>query len=313
MRKIVCVSSISVALVGTMVLSISSSSVAHSAPTATASPSASASPSTSATSSATSAKAKATPKSTPTPTATATPTPTSTVKPKASPTPTALTPVAKAATPSPTPTSKTAAAPANAPSPTAKPTPAALTYSVGSTGPGGGKVFYVSQAGFTCGINLDQICHYLEAPPLTGTNSWADVSTYWSPITSGTAGSNQSLGNFPVIANNSAIGHGCANTQYWGLLNLDDRTGQTYAPYVLTVMNYKGPNNVAGWCLPSVNELLAMQSQATLIGGLKFNRNYWSSTTDAGTLNAEALYAGLGMNLGSPIAGINLIRPVRAF
>lgn len=36
-------------------------------------------------------------------------------------------------------------------------------YTVGATGPGGGKVIYVSTAGFKCGPTLASTCKYLEA------------------------------------------------------------------------------------------------------------------------------------------------------
>ena len=37
--------------------------------------------------------------------------------------------------------------------------------SLGEIGPGGGMVFYVSASGFTCGLNNDQTCNYLEVAP----------------------------------------------------------------------------------------------------------------------------------------------------
>ena len=38
-------------------------------------------------------------------------------------------------------------------------------YSIGDTGPGGGKIFYYSAAGFNCGINYTDTCNYLEVAP----------------------------------------------------------------------------------------------------------------------------------------------------
>jgi len=50
-------------------------------------------------------------------------------------------------------------------------------YQVGSTGPGGGKVFYVSTTGFKCGPTLTSTCNYLEvAPPLAGAVAWCKAS-----------------------------------------------------------------------------------------------------------------------------------------
>lgn len=41
----------------------------------------------------------------------------------------------------------------------------AVGYSVGQTGPGGGKIFYYSAAGFSCGPNYTDTCNYLEVAP----------------------------------------------------------------------------------------------------------------------------------------------------
>jgi hypothetical protein len=41
----------------------------------------------------------------------------------------------------------------------------AVGYSVGQTGPGGGKIFYYSAAGFNCGPNYTDTCNYLEVAP----------------------------------------------------------------------------------------------------------------------------------------------------
>ena len=56
---------------------------------------------------------------------------------------------------------------------------AVMAYAVGDTGPGGGKVFYVSQTAFTvtgapCGTN----CHYLEWAP----TSWATNDNKTNPF-----------------------------------------------------------------------------------------------------------------------------------
>ncbi len=45
-----------------------------------------------------------------------------------------------------------------------------LTYSLGQTGPGGGTIFYRTRTSFTCGVDLNQQCNYLEVAP----NLWYD-------------------------------------------------------------------------------------------------------------------------------------------
>ena len=46
---------------------------------------------------------------------------------------------------------------------------AQVPYSIGATGPSGGKIFYVSTTGFPCGPTMADTCNYLEAAP----NTWS--------------------------------------------------------------------------------------------------------------------------------------------
>ena len=46
-----------------------------------------------------------------------------------------------------------------------------VTYAVGNTGPGGGKIFYVAATPFACGPTLAASCTYLEAAPASGTDA----------------------------------------------------------------------------------------------------------------------------------------------
>ena len=50
---------------------------------------------------------------------------------------------------------------------------------IGDTGPGGGKVFYYSAAGFQCGPNFSSTCYYLEVAPNTWYGGTADPSLRW--------------------------------------------------------------------------------------------------------------------------------------
>ena len=52
---------------------------------------------------------------------------------------------------------------------------------IGDTGPGGGKVFYYSAAGFQCGPNFSSTCHYLEVAPNTWFGGSADPALRWDP------------------------------------------------------------------------------------------------------------------------------------
>jgi hypothetical protein len=67
--------------------------------------------------------------------------------------------------------------------------PSQLTvqYAVGDTGPGGGKVFYTSVAGFNCGSTFSStgspaggLCHYLEAAPKMWSGGSSDPTLVWA-------------------------------------------------------------------------------------------------------------------------------------
>ena len=74
--------------------------------------------------------------------------------------------------------------------------PVTTAYAVGTTGPSGGKVFYVATTPFNCGPMLTSTCTYLEAAPSDAANSkWCSVQT------------------LPVISTSMAIGAGSSNAR----------------------------------------------------------------------------------------------------
>ena len=81
---------------------------------------------------------------------------------------------------------------------------------IGETGPGGGKVFYYSAAGFNCGPNFSSTCHYLEVAPATWKAS-AEPELKWDPN-----GGDEVHANIPNNANphllTSEIGLGYKNS-----------------------------------------------------------------------------------------------------
>ena len=85
---------------------------------------------------------------------------------------------------------------------------------IGETGPGGGKVFYYSAAGFNCGPNFSNTCHYLEVAPNTWSGSTTDPLLRWDY----TAWSDENHANYPSNANphllTTEIGLGYKNSNY---------------------------------------------------------------------------------------------------
>jgi hypothetical protein len=50
----------------------------------------------------------------------------------------------------------------------------------GTTGPGGGTIFYYSSAGFSCGVSFASSCHYLEVAPLNWSGSGTEQQKAWA-------------------------------------------------------------------------------------------------------------------------------------
>jgi hypothetical protein len=80
-------------------------------------------------------------------------------------------------------------------------------YSVGQVGPGGGLIFYVNNAGFSCGATYTSTgsptgekCKYLEVAP-SGWNTGADPSKQWA---TGTLSSGNAILDISTIPNRSA-------------------------------------------------------------------------------------------------------------
>ena len=178
-------------------------------------------------------------------------------------------------------------------------------YEVGDVGPGGGKIFYYSEAGFNCGENFSSTgsptgrkCNYLEAAPTTGTNAWTDAFYAWSGNTEDLLGTTS-----------SAIGSGYLNTiqmsEQTNGGDIPDRAGTISLAYI-------GPNNTNDWYLPSIDELNELYLQRATVGGFEEGGGYLSSTEqDAGT----AIFRDFGNgNTYSYSKFYTLtVRPIRAF
>ena len=202
-----------------------------------------------------------------------------------------------------------------------------LVYTVGSTGPGGGKVFYVALTPFACGPTLAATCSFLEAAPTTGASNWTDDEYAWSGNT------NTPIGDADV--RRTAVGTGYANTL--AIVN-QEAGGDTSGRAGTIARAYRGPNSLSDWYLPSQGELNQMckwqrgqawTSDATLCNntgannsgsgaeGFKTDTFYWSSTQS--NIDSQAvvqdftngLFAGAQRNYFK--ANLYAVRPIRAF
>ena len=156
-------------------------------------------------------------------------------------------------------------------------------YSLGDTGPGGGKIFYVAPAGtsFACGPTLSAQCRYLEAAK----NYWlgggapmpTDTTTAWSSVTNVATGVD--------TATTTAIGAGYKNS-----LIMINQPGSGSRNAATIAREYSG-GGYSDWYLPSIDELTQINANR-VTSGLSFSQNYlWSSSEfDAST----ALYLIIG-------------------
>ena len=174
---------------------------------------------------------------------------------------------------------------------------------VGDTGPGGGKVFYVSQAAFTeTGAPCASSCHYLEARVAVG------PSAHWSVDYASTA--------IGATAQGTAIGTGFANTV--AIITQNGAYNASTNNYAAGVAaNYTG-GGLTDWFMPSKMELAelvsyesALSSPDPIYGAAQFFNS--SSEYDATHVWGELMHSS-----GSPASGVgktdnNHLVSVRAF
>ena len=143
-----------------------------------------------------------------------------------------------------------------------------MVYIVGDTGPGGGKIFYVASAPFTCGPTLSDSCTYLEASPNKVMKQWCPgpvgVAAPWGTMSDSVTS--------PAFS--SAIGAGYWNTQKmlagctWGLA------------YDMTASS----GGKSDWYLPSRGEWNAMwAARANLSGYFVSTEGYMASEESSAT------------------------------
>lgn len=191
-------------------------------------------------------------------------------------------------------------------------------YANGSTGPGGGKIFYYSAAGFNCGSEFTNsgsptggLCHYLEAAK-SAWNTPTDPSRKFaqsSPV-------NYQLTRIdnptsPQTATATAIGSGYFNTRAIILQGNTDTSTSAAAlsdSYTVTI----GGVEFNDWYLPSHLELQQLHGQRAVLGD--FNADaYWSSTTVSDIGVWIWYFVGTSGSGGYAKSNQASVRPIRAF
>lgn len=201
-----------------------------------------------------------------------------------------------------------------------------LTYSLGTTGPGGGTIFYVDANGFNCGNAFTSTgspfgakCHYLEAAPATWSGS-SDPSKVWASAgftTSDISG----ISNDATPYNNAAtIGLGYKNSL---AIVAQGNTSVTAAG---SARAYTGGGK-SDWHLPTTTELNLLcqwargvtQNPAVQCAGGNDNADfatnpaYWSSSEVAADQARVQYFNSSGAQDGRAKSDSNKVRPIRAF
>lgn len=163
--------------------------------------------------------------------------------------------------------------------------------SVGSTGPGGGVVFYVDPSGFPCGSDGSAVCTYLEAAPVDAERA---LPWYRTAVP-------------PILTNSVSVGSGPSNSASFAGWAADTAVG--YA------LGYEHAGR-SDWFLPSKEELRLLYENKDVVGGFSEDF-YWSSSVDStgkfwGQGFREAAFATRVPPSLSGGLSVLLVRPVRA-
>jgi hypothetical protein len=174
-------------------------------------------------------------------------------------------------------------------------------YAIGSIGPGGGKIFYISEVGFNCGSGFTStgsptggLCRYLEAAASTTSPAWTDATYAWSGNT------NTSL------ATSNSIGSGYKNT-----LAMIGQSGAGTGGAGTAAQAFRG-GGLSDWYLPSADEAGQLYNKRDVIGGW-VSAEYWSSSQSSADKAFNQWY-GIAFPYEAAKSSTTLyVRPVRAF
>jgi hypothetical protein len=147
----------------------------------------------------------------------------------------------------------------------------AIVYTVGQTGPGGGKIFYYNMGGFSCGVDLTLTCNYLEVSTSGNVRrlNWSSPALQ-NTSTPGSTG--------------TAIGTGQKNTAVVVAAGASDSATSAIA----FTDQYISSNGTSDWFLASKDEMteLSAANAANLLGGFILNpSDHYTSSQVVGTAN----------------------------
>jgi hypothetical protein len=198
----------------------------------------------------------------------------------------------------------------------------AVFYMVNSTGPGGGKIFYVASTPFACGPTRAVTCTYLEAAP----SGWRNGGSHENdPAITWATNVNSNQTTAVTGADQTAIGSGYQNS-----IDIVNQAGNVAATSAaVAAQNYTGGSKT-DWYLPSRDELLQMckwargqawESDATKCSnggvinsaaGFVDDTPYWSSSESSSSEAWAQYLVGDTQQELRKNAGLR-VRPIRSF
>jgi hypothetical protein len=184
-----------------------------------------------------------------------------------------------------------------------------VTGDLGDTGPGGGRIFYYSAAGFNCGTNFTNTgsrtgekCKYLEVSPISWWGGAADTATTWANVTTAITGINDEVN----------IGIGSSNTRVITTSGAYTTTAAQLASSYISTIDGEDFND---WYLGSQAEMIEL-IKSPLVVFLQISGGYWTSTQVTGSGSARYVRADLApaYQSGATKNGFSFsVRPIRAF
>jgi hypothetical protein len=148
-----------------------------------------------------------------------------------------------------------------------------IPYEIGDTGPGGGTIFYVNLEGFTVQMldpSHNYTAHYLEAAPEDGefTDAWLNLGDTYTVREFLTRVSNPT-----TQRGETYIGGGRKDTQI--IITHTMGNEQITEVVARSCAEYRGPNDLDDWFLPSYSELYLLYLEKDVVGIT--SGYYWST------------------------------------